>query len=63
MVLADNLDGATQDYDMIMKFLNPYLFPNGEREITEWMATGISLGGNTVWRLLREGTLQCNLSS
>lgn len=42
---------------MIMKFLNPYLFPKGEREITEWMATGISLGGNTVWRLLREGML------
>lgn len=48
---------------MIMRFLNPYLFPNGEREITEWMATGISLGGNTVWRLLREGELPCFLDS
>lgn len=42
---------------MIMRFLNAYLFPRGEREISEWMATGISLGGNSVWRLLREGEL------
>lgn len=56
------LDGATQDYDMIMRFLNPFLFPKGEREIVEWMATGISLGGNAVWRMLREGELSYALS-
>jgi hypothetical protein len=38
-----------------MRFLEPYLWPNGERQVVEWMATGISLGGNSVWRMLREG--------
>lgn len=38
---------------MIINFLPAYLFPNGERTITEWMSTGISLGGNTTWRELR----------
>lgn len=36
-----------------MTFLPAYLFPNGERHIEEYMATGISLGGNTTWRQLR----------
>lgn len=42
-----------------MRFLEPYLFPNGERKVTEWMVTGISLGGNTAWRLVREGEWPC----
>lgn len=40
---------------MIINFLAAYLFPNGERVIDEFFATGISLGGNSVWRMLREG--------
>jgi len=39
---------------MIMTFLAAYLFPSGERTIAEFFATGISLGGNAVWRLARE---------
>lgn len=48
-------DGSCQDHDFIIRFLEPYLFPNGERKITEWMVTGISLGGNAAWRMMREG--------
>jgi dienelactone hydrolase len=39
---------------MIEHFLAAYLFPHGERTIAEFFATGISLGGNTTWRLLRD---------
>jgi hypothetical protein len=39
-----------------MDFLGSYLFPHGERVIDEWIATGISLGGNLTWRLLQLGT-------
>ncbi|TXT09115.1 hypothetical protein VHUM_02589 [Vanrija humicola] len=46
--------GAVQDHQFIIEFLPVYLFPNDERVVTQWMATGISLGGNTVWRLLAE---------
>jgi hypothetical protein len=38
---------------MITTFLAAYLFPCGERTIAEFFATGISLGGNAIWRMLR----------
>lgn len=55
--MAAMIYGSAQDQSMIMDFLAAYLFPNGEREIVEFMATGISLGGNTVWRMLRMGEM------
>ena len=30
---------------MVIDFLEPYLFPLGEKRIEEWIATGFSLGG------------------
>lgn len=47
--------GGCQDVTLIMDFLGSYLFPHGERTIDEWVATGISLGGNLTWRLLQLG--------
>ncbi|BEJ00229.1 hypothetical protein CcaverHIS631_0500860 [Cutaneotrichosporon cavernicola] len=52
--MAATVYGACQDHDFVIRFLEPYLWPNGERKVVEWMATGISLGGNSVWRMLRE---------
>ncbi|GMK56131.1 hypothetical protein CspeluHIS016_0211870 [Cutaneotrichosporon spelunceum] len=52
--MAATVYGSCQDHDFVIRFLEPYLWPNGERKIVEWMATGISLGGNSVWRMLRE---------
>lgn len=40
---------------LIIDFLGSYLFPEGERTIDDWVATGISLGGNLTWRLLQTG--------
>ena len=37
--------GGTHDFSLIIDFLAAYLFPNGEKIIDEFMATGISLGG------------------
>jgi hypothetical protein len=37
--------GGCQDATLIIDFIGAYLFPNGERTIQEFSATGISLGG------------------
>lgn len=37
--------GGCHDSSLIIDFLAAYLFPNGERAIEEFAATGISLGG------------------
>jgi ABC-type enterochelin transport system permease subunit len=37
--------GGCQDVLLIIDFLGAFLFPNGERTIQEFAATGISLGG------------------
>ncbi|ORY33053.1 hypothetical protein BCR39DRAFT_520946 [Naematelia encephala] len=50
--MASSIVGGCQDVSMIIDFLACYLFPNGERVIDEWVATGVSLGGHVVWRLL-----------
>jgi len=39
--------GGCQDVSLIIDFLGAYLFPNGERTIEEFAATGISLGGTS----------------
>lgn len=50
--------GGVQDQQLVMDFLPAYLFPHNERRIDEFMAAGVSMGGHTVWRLLREGEQQ-----
>jgi hypothetical protein len=34
-----------QDNQLVMQFLEDYIFPLGERHVAEYMATGVSLGG------------------
>jgi len=43
--LISVLVGGTQDLTLIIDFLAAYLFPNGERQIQEFIASGMSLGG------------------
>ncbi|RXK38455.1 hypothetical protein M231_04220 [Tremella mesenterica] len=52
--MAAMIVGGCQDVSFVIDFLASYLFPNGERDIVDWIATGISLGGNVTWRLLLE---------
>ncbi|PRP81510.1 hypothetical protein PROFUN_10872 [Planoprotostelium fungivorum] len=44
--------GAVQDVSLLIDFLPSVLFPNDERTISQWMASGISLGGHAVWMIL-----------
>ncbi len=37
--------GGAQDVSFVIDFLGAYLFPQGDRTIDEFIATGISLGG------------------
>jgi hypothetical protein len=37
--------GGCHDVSFIIDFLGSYLFPEGNKRIDEWIATGISLGG------------------
>jgi hypothetical protein len=41
--------GGCLDTSLIIDFLAAYLFPNGERVIDEFAATGISLGGQFIY--------------
>ncbi|KAL1411867.1 hypothetical protein Q8F55_002844 [Vanrija albida] len=52
--MATTLKGGAQDHQLIMAYLEDYLFPHGERHIAEYMATGVSLGGHLLWRLMKE---------
>ncbi|KAK4689374.1 hypothetical protein P7C73_g716, partial [Tremellales sp. Uapishka_1] len=52
--MAALIVGAKQDVSFIIDFIAAYLFPNGEKVVEEYMATGISLGGHATWLLLRE---------
>ena len=36
-----------QDNQLIIQFLEDYIFPLGERRIAEFMSTGVSLGGKS----------------
>jgi predicted esterase len=45
--------GTANDVSWLIDFLPPYLFPEDERQITEWMVAGISLGGHSTWIVLK----------
>lgn len=47
------VSGGVQDYTLVMDFLASYLWPTDERRITRWMASGVSMGGHVMWRILR----------
>ncbi|OCH94879.1 alpha/beta-hydrolase [Obba rivulosa] len=46
-------DGTSRDVSYLIDFLPAYLFPSGERQITQWLVGGISLGGHASWLTLR----------
>ncbi|KAJ7454866.1 Alpha/Beta hydrolase protein [Mycena latifolia] len=41
--------GTAKDVSFVMDFLPAYLFPGGERTISEWGVAGVSLGGHSTW--------------
>ncbi|KAI0749921.1 Alpha/Beta hydrolase protein [Daedaleopsis nitida] len=45
--------GTAQDVSFLIDFLPSYLFPNGERVISQWLVSGISLGGHSTWITLK----------
>ncbi|WVR08863.1 hypothetical protein IAU60_005922 [Kwoniella sp. DSM 27419] len=52
--MAATVCGGCHDVQLVMDFLAAYIFPHGEKQIGEFIMTGISLGGHVTWRLLRE---------
>jgi hypothetical protein len=49
------LVGTAQDVSFLADYLPSFLFPNHEVEIIDWAVTGISLGGHSVWHVLKNG--------
>ncbi len=47
--------GASLDVSFLIDFLPSYLFPNEERTISQWLISGISLGGHSTWIILKDG--------
>ncbi|EJF57019.1 hypothetical protein DICSQDRAFT_140743 [Dichomitus squalens LYAD-421 SS1] len=45
--------GTAQDVSFLIDFLPSYLFPNGERTISQWLCAGKSLGGHSTWIVLK----------
>ncbi|KAI0364757.1 alpha/beta-hydrolase [Pilatotrama ljubarskyi] len=45
--------GTANDVSFLIDFLPAYLFPYGEREISQWLVSGISLGGHSTWITLK----------
>ncbi|KAM5543744.1 hypothetical protein V8D89_002361 [Ganoderma adspersum] len=45
--------GTAQDVSFLIDFLPSYLFPGGERTISQWVCAGRSLGGHSTWIVLR----------
>jgi len=41
--------GTARDISYLMDFLPSYLYPAGEKVISQWIMSGISLGGNSGW--------------
>ncbi|KZT73578.1 alpha/beta-hydrolase [Daedalea quercina L-15889] len=45
--------GTSRDVSFLIDFLPSYLYPSGERTISQWFVGGISLGGHATWYTLR----------
>ncbi|KAJ3553520.1 hypothetical protein NM688_g3567 [Phlebia brevispora] len=41
--------GTAKDVSYLIDFLPSYLFPKNERQITQWLVAGKSLGGHSTW--------------
>ncbi|KAF9000747.1 hypothetical protein BDQ17DRAFT_666041 [Cyathus striatus] len=46
--------GTARDVSSTIDFLPSYLFPRGEREVSDWGVAGISLGGHASWIVLSQ---------
>ena len=57
LTLGTRTAGTAQDVSFLIDFLSSYLFPNDERTISQWLVTGISLGGHSTWITLKNGKL------
>lgn len=44
--------GTAVDTSLLLDYLPSYLFPRGERTVTEHLVLGISLGGHAAWQVL-----------
>lgn len=56
-ILLNNKDYASY----IIDFLPTFLFPNGERNMTRWIAAGRSMGGHSTWHVLSGKCIQLTL--
>ncbi|PCH42540.1 alpha/beta-hydrolase [Wolfiporia cocos MD-104 SS10] len=45
--------GTARDVSFLIDFLPSFLYPSGERTISQWLIGGISLGGHATWYALR----------
>ncbi|EPS93675.1 hypothetical protein FOMPIDRAFT_1135699 [Fomitopsis schrenkii] len=45
--------GTSKDVSFLIDYLPSYLYPSGERTISQWLIGGISLGGHAAWYTLR----------
>lgn len=48
--------GTARDVSFLIDFAPAYLFPNAERTVDRWGVAGISLGGHSVWSILKDGS-------
>ncbi|KAI0833760.1 Alpha/Beta hydrolase protein [Trametes gibbosa] len=46
--------GTARDVSFLIDFLPAYLFPHGERTVSQWLVGGISLGGHATWITLKD---------
>ncbi|KAL1305566.1 hypothetical protein AAFC00_007172 [Neodothiora populina] len=44
--------GTARDTSILIDYLSSYIFPTGERTLTQHLALGVSLGGHSVWHCL-----------
>ena len=44
--------GMAQDVSFLVDFLPAYMFPHGDRRVSQWVVTGKSLGGHACWHVL-----------
>jgi hypothetical protein len=56
-----NAAGTALDISYLIDFLPSYLFPNGERQIQQWLVAGKSLGGHSTWIALTHGIFIFNV--
>ncbi|KAH9848431.1 Alpha/Beta hydrolase protein [Lenzites betulinus] len=46
--------GTARDVSFLIDFLPAYLYPNDERTVSQWLVSGISLGGHATWIVLKD---------